>query len=137
MKHCIACFDEKPLADFYTHSRMADGHLNKCILCCRKQAKDRNRARTDAGLPEPRFITDKRKQQTAANSQKAKHERPQARAAHIAVANALRDGRLTKKTCHVCRAKKVHAHHDDYGKPLEVTWLCALHHSRLHHDLSD
>lgn len=31
-------------------------------------------------------------------------------------------------------ARKANAHHDDYAKPLEVRWLCALHHQRHHAD---
>jgi hypothetical protein len=52
--------------------------------------------------------------------------------AHNAVSNALRDGTLAKGSCHFCGAKEVHAHHHDYSKPLEVTWLCPMCHSRFH-----
>jgi hypothetical protein len=53
---------------------------------------------------------------------------PEKRAAHIAVGNAVRDGRLVKLPCEVCGAK-AQAHHDDYSKPLEVRWLCPPHHA--------
>lgn len=58
------------------------------------------------------------------------------RAAHVAVGNALRDGRLFRKPCEVCGATKVHAHHDDYAKPLEVRWLCRRHHVAHHKEAS-
>jgi hypothetical protein len=52
-----------------------------------------------------------------------------------AVGNALRDGKLVRGPCesagHDC-AGAIHAHHDDYSKPLEVRWLCRRHHE-LHH----
>jgi hypothetical protein len=25
------------------------------------------------------------------------------------------------------------AHHNDYSKPLDITWLCRVHHGREHH----
>ena len=45
-----------------------------------------------------------------------------------AVHNALKRGTLMKGVCEVCGDPNVHAHHDDYDKPLEVRWLCPLHH---------
>jgi hypothetical protein len=53
-----------------------------------------------------------------------------------AVGNALRDGKLAKGACEKkgrdCKGP-IHAHHDDYMKPLEVRWLCRKHHELLHH----
>jgi len=46
MKQCIACGQEKPLSEYYTHSRMGDGHLNKCRYCCLSQAKERYEEKT-------------------------------------------------------------------------------------------
>lgn len=57
---------------------------------------------------------------------------PEKRAAHIIVGNAVRDGKLHKQPCEVCGAADVHAHHDDYSKPLNVRWLCPSHHSEHH-----
>lgn len=48
-----------------------------------------------------------------------------------AVAHAIRDGRLIRKTCEVCD-NKAHAHHDDYNKTFEVRWLCRKHHVEWH-----
>lgn len=55
---------------------------------------------------------------------------PEKRAAHIALNNAVRAGRVVKGPCEVCDSTgRVHGHHDDYTKPLEVRWLCPAHHS--------
>lgn len=40
-------------------------------------------------------------------------------------------GKITKQPCEVCGAV-AQAHHDDYSKPLEVRWLCPVHHKQEH-----
>lgn len=47
------------------------------------------------------------------------------------VVNALRMGKLKKTPCVVCGEIKVHGHHPDYRKPLEVVWLCPSHHKKV------
>lgn len=49
---------------------------------------------------------------------------------------------LIRQPCEVCgisgKSDKnrhiVHAHHDDYNKPLDVRWLCKNHHFEWHKD---
>ena len=46
---------------------------------------------------------------------------------------AIRSKKLFKEPCEVCGTdKNIHAHHDDYLKPLNVRWLCAVHHKQWH-----
>lgn len=52
--------------------------------------------------------------------------------AHSKLRTALLANRVNKKSCEVCGEVKVHAHHDDYSKPLNVKWLCSKHHGELH-----
>lgn len=53
--------------------------------------------------------------------------------AHQAVGRAIETGTLVRQPCEVCGALQTHAHHDDYTKPLEVRWLCPLHHKTAVH----
>jgi len=58
---------------------------------------------------------------------------PEATRAHKKVYDALQSGKLVKGLCANCGSSaSVHAHHDDYSKPLEVTWLCSKCHRILH-----
>ena len=46
--------------------------------------------------------------------------------------NAVYRGIVKRLPCEICGEEKVHGHHDDYSKPLEVAWLCNSHHMQLH-----
>lgn len=148
MKTCFKCGLKKPLSDFYKHRQMADGHLNKCKECTKKDAKkhrdenidwarqyDRQRAndpkRISARLAYSK--TERGKNRIKAGKLAWRERNPDKYAAHIAVRNAVRDGKLTKMPCQICGSSiRVHAHHDDYSKPLEVRWLCTTHHKEWH-----
>ena len=48
------------------------------------------------------------------------------------LAYALRTGKIERQPCQDCGNPKSEAHHPDYSKPLEVYWLCRIHHKALH-----
>lgn len=64
---------------------------------------------------------------------KYKQNNPEKARAHHAVANAIITGRLMRPcACSCCEGPgRIEAHHDDYSKPLDVTWLCKKCHSQL------
>ena len=52
---------------------------------------------------------------------------------NIKVFQAIRKGKLIKEPCVDCGVEeKIHAHHEDYSKPLDVVWVCAAHHKKYH-----
>lgn len=61
-----------------------------------------------------------------------REKNPAAYRAQNAVNSAIRDGKIKKEGCLFCSSPKVHGHHEDYAKPLDVVWLCAKCHHRLH-----
>lgn len=47
---------------------------------------------------------------------------------------AIRKGLIQRQPCQKCDAtEKVHAHHHDYSKPLDVEWFCYACHRKQHH----
>jgi len=58
------------------------------------------------------------------------------RSAHAVVHHALAEGTLTREPCEVCgTTEAVQAHHHDYSLPLDVHWLCQIHHKARHSEL--
>ncbi len=52
--------------------------------------------------------------------------------AQVKLRNAVVAGNIIRQPCQLCGKSKVHAHHSDYTKPLEVMWLCPKHHTAWH-----
>jgi len=136
MKKCFKCGAEKPYTEFYRHKQMADGHIGKCKDCTKIDVR-KNRADKVEYYRQydvKRYQSDPFvRKRIIASSKRWREINPDKYKAHNAVSNAIRDDRLRKEPCEVCGAKNVHGHHDDYSKPLEVRWLCPVHH-RAHHD---
>lgn len=57
------------------------------------------------------------------------------RLAYKPVRDAVDRGELLPQPCEICKKEPSHAHHDDYSKPLNVRWLCPLHHSQYHQSI--
>jgi hypothetical protein len=43
---------------------------------------------------------------------------------------AIDSRKLLRKPCRICGNEKAEAHHWDYSKPLDVDWLCRIHHKQ-------
>ncbi|RPI52563.1 MAG: hypothetical protein EHM49_00460 [Deltaproteobacteria bacterium] len=150
-KKCFKCGEVKPISEFYVHKQMKDGHLGKCKECTKKYVHDYREQNLDkvraydrerATLPH-RVEARKKYAQTPegkeiCNNAKRKwtKKNPLKKLASQMVDNAIRDGRLQRQPCERCGSTvRVHGHHDDYYKPLEVRWLCPKCHRELHKSL--
>tara|TARA_R100001244_G_C5145394_1_gene128695 strand:+ start:273 stop:743 length:471 start_codon:yes stop_codon:yes gene_type:complete len=73
--------------------------------------------------------------------QKLKRKRPEEiikNKARYEVRKALDNGSLIKGDCSVCGSNiKIHGHHHDYFKPLDIIWLCPSHHHKEHARLNE
>ena len=125
---CRSCKSEKMPGDFYA------GVKSRCKECHKAAMKIRRL--TDPKVQEyerQRSKTPERQKHIAKTSKKWREKHPDAYRAHTALNNALRDGRIQKQPCAICgTSNRVHAHHSDYARPLDVKWLCAKCHHRIH-----
>lgn len=133
-KTCFRCSEVKPLAEFYKHPQMANGHLGKCKECTKADVREnRSKRRSQYSAYErQRFQRLERKQQQLEAQRRRRAKDPQKDIARWTVLNAIRDGHLQRGVCEVC-GEFGQAHHEDYTKPFEIRWLCFKHHRELAH----
>lgn len=154
MKKCFKCGLEKDIIEFYVHKEMADGHLNKCKECTKKDSFGRTREEIekrkerDRNRPNAKERVFKNCQRIKNNEElriknnekkkewylKNKHKRN----AHFKVSMALLKGIIIRPLkCEKCNLEKqLQAHHEDYNKPLDVVWLCIECHFNRHKELN-
>lgn len=134
-KCCFKCGETKPLDAFYKHPMMADGRLNKCKDCAKIDVR-KHRIENPEKVREYDRQRARRPERASERVERLRRERalfPERDKARQAVAYAVRTGVLHKLPCAFCGAtERLEAHHHDYSKPLDVTWLCSACHSRYH-----
>ena len=71
-------------------------------------------------------------------ARKYRDDNPEKYKAYAIVKYSINKGDLVRQPCEWCGSTdNVHAHHDDYSKPLEVMWLCGSGnncHGKRHHE---
>jgi len=143
---CSTCGADSESVEFYkaVSSRCKECHKvrvreNRAAKVDYYREYDAKRFREDPRVRERR----RRYQKTDAGKLAAKRGREKwesangdKRAAHIILGNAVRGGRVDKpEKCTSCGAGgRIEGHHDDYTKPLDVTWLCRKCHVQLHRE---
>lgn len=145
MSACKVCGQDKAVSDFYVSDP------THCKACVRERVRvnrlekieyyrefDRKRGLLRHRKEAVRRRAPKYKDKDCARSKAFRAENPEKYKAHCMVNNAIRDGRLKVRPCERCGdAIGVQAHHEDYSKPLDVTWLCPKHHGERHRELNE
>lgn len=149
---CKCCGKEKDNSMFYKHPNSATGFDSSCKECRKEKVRQNriNKAEYYREYDKKRFKNDPRVKErharymsTERGKQKAKEARirfqnrnPVKRAAHVILGNAVRSGNVKKPSaCEDCGSTgKIHGHHDDYSKPLDVRWLCPACHRKWHNE---
>lgn len=130
-KTCSICGVIKPLDMFSVESRNKDGRGCQCKACRRKAQSKTRPLHRDAHNEYKREY--RKAHSSALYSREYVRSNPERAVAHNKVKYAVRLGTLTALPCEICGTTTlVHAHHEDYSKPLDVIWLCPLHHKWIH-----
>jgi len=118
-KRCHRCGETKPVAEFTSDRSRHDGRSYRCRLCQRASVSE---------------TIKKRNRERAARQRKWAKKNPEKVAAHATVHRAVLSGALARPdACEQCgKRSKLHAHHEDHSKPLEVRWLCPPCHREIH-----
>ena len=127
MKICVQCGAEKAPTEFY---RKAVNRLgNKCKECHKAQVRAYQVANRDyyRQIDKVRAMLPHR----IAARQKWEAKYPERNRARRIVQNEVKAGRLVGLPCLICGGDS-EAHHPDYSAPLDVVWLCRLHHKQAH-----
>lgn len=95
----------------------------------RVRAADRARSR---GNPERNRGRKRDPEKQLEHGRRARELYPEKFRARKKVTTEILAGRLVRQPCEVCGAEPVQAHHDDYDRPLDVRWLCSVHHGEVH-----
>jgi hypothetical protein len=140
-KKCGKCKMIKEINNFYRNTNLGDGWAYYCKDCSRtidiprgKRYFKENQEKVHARHVEW-FRNHPGK--SSEYNKKSDIKYPERRLAKQMVNNAIQSGRLIKQPCQVCSELKVHGHHDDYYKPLEVMWLCIKHHRQIHEGINE
>ena len=137
MKECFKCKTVKPLSDFYKHSKMADGHVNKCKECNKNDVTEHRNKNLEKirEYDRARGKESKRIKATTEVVRAWRAEDSRRNLAHNQVAKAIRNGTLVRQPCVRCAETKSLAHHEDYDHPLVVMWFCQACHKQRHKEL--
>lgn len=140
-KTCARCDIDQARTAFYSDSSSTDGLKPHCKACHAKGQKI-YRAKYAESIRAKKAVwaranrsklsaTDrawrvKHPERVSAHRRKFNSDNPEKRKAHYVVQTALRNGSMKRPPlCSACDATgRIEGHHEDYSKPLEVTWLC-------------
>ena len=135
MKKCTRCGEEKDESMFQIRKASKDGLTSACRKCLSDYDKSRANLPHRVAARIEYAATEKGIEKSSAAKKRYIDRNPIKRRAHVIVGNAIRGNLLFKMPCEKCGStESVHAHHDDYAKPLNVRWLCAVHHKQWHNE---
>lgn len=136
-KTCNKCGVKKPLSDFYKCKGMADGHFNHCKACKKIYSDAYNAKNIDVirAKARERMRHPDRAEAIKELNKAWRDADARRRKCHLKVKAEIAAGRLVRQPCVRCGNEKTHAHHEDYDKPIDVVWLCAVCHKQRHKEI--
>lgn len=131
-KLCRSCHIFKPVEQFYRDKNRLDGRWVYCKDCDRIKLRSRRLKNIETFKLKDKKYHAKHRKEISVKRSAYNNKNPEKVRARFIVKGAILKGWLIKSPCLVCGDVKSQAHHEDYNKPLDVVWLCPLHHRRLH-----
>lgn len=134
MKICSSCGVSQPHSSFQVRRASKDGLTASCKACLKIRDSIRDASPERRKVKRDYAATAIGRERSNAAKVAFLERNPKKRSAHIAVGNAVRDGKLIRSPiCETCKSvSKTEAHHCDYNKPLDVMWLCDGCHKAWH-----
>ena len=109
---CYKCQKRKNKTEFHKDKGRSQGVCSVCKQCSKNRGQHKQYLREYA-----RAYTISEKNQHKVIARKLMRQ-------------AINSGKLIRENC-FCGGKG-EGHHPDYSRPLDVVWLCDLHHQQLH-----
>jgi len=128
-KRCSKCGETKPVSDFGRRKASKDGLQIWCKKCTNGYARKWGRENADHVSKTHRAYYRANREKWVEDRETYRERHPDKISARNTVNNALYRGEIAKPdSCEDCgrltESRRLHAHHDDYSKPLEVKWKC-------------
>ena len=131
-QHCKDCKLEKDIEDFYLAGN-GDQRRTDCKECAMASRRLRHLKNPEKARNQRKKYYETHKREHAEYCLRKVKESPKKHYVRKKVYYAVKTGKLKKLPCQYpnCKyhEKRIEAHHWDYDKPLEVVWLCSLHHA--------
>ena len=146
---CSVCKKSLPVSDFYVANKENGRLFTECKECCKARTRKNRNEKIDyyRNYDKIRASDERRVESTKKYRHSKKgldaHQKRNAvyrsnnvekYNAHKKVTAAINGGKLKRpSTCSVCGCGgKIEGHHEDYSRPLDVTWLCQSCHKLAH-----
>jgi hypothetical protein len=135
IKICSRCKLRLPIDEFYKDKSKPSGIAYRCKRCEAYLKREQRIRNKDTFKKKDRLYYKEHKKELLKKRKIWAEKNRQKITAHNLVRKALYHGELKRvDICEICfKSKSSLAHHDNYNKPLDVKWVCALCHMRLHH----
>ena len=140
-RECKKCKITKPLTSFNVRTGLKLDRAYFCKECSYQQEKDWLNRNLEHNRQYRRNYYQLHKEEIRERHKKymqtylSNPEEKIKNKARNTVSRAIKGGKLERLPCQKCGELKVQAHHEDYSKPLEVVWLCTIHHKEIHKNI--
>lgn len=140
MKTCKKCGIEKDSSEFYANPKTKDLLAPSCKSCVKEYQRKfnaehpENHRKNNVAYVKRLWKTPEGTKQLLKLARTTYWNHPDKARTRLKTRYAIRIGKLSKpSSCTKCGSTdRIHTHHPDYSKPLEVEWLCCKCHMTVH-----